>query len=118
MSTIQAAQKITDETRKYVDFVYATKGKTFIKIYITYSRSGQSASGAIWAYNDVDTYHDTATARGLGYSKKDSILGELLSGLQYHEAFKAEMPDYPIKDRGNGTELDKLTRAGYTVISM
>ena len=118
MSTIQAAQKITDETRKYVDFIYATKGNNFIKIYITYSRSGQSARGAIWAYNDVDTYHDIASARGCGYSKKDSILGELLSGLQYQDAFKAEMPDYPIRDRGNGTELDKLTNAGYTVISM
>ena len=118
MSTIQKAQKITDETRKYVDFIYATKGNNFIKIYITYSRSGQSARGAIWAYNDVDTYHDTATTSGCGYSKKDSILGELLSGLQYQAAFKDEMPDYPIKERGNGTELDKLTRAGWTVISM
>ena len=74
MSTIKEAQKITDETRKYVDFVYATKGKTFIKIYITYSRSGQSARGAIWAYNDVDTYHDTASAQGCGYSKKDKSI--------------------------------------------
>ena len=118
MSTIQAAQKITDKARESVDFVYATNEKTFIKIYITYSRSGQSARGAIWAYNDVDTYHDTASAQGCGYSKKDSILGELLSGLQYQAAFKDGMPDYPIKDRGNGTELDKLTNAGYTVISM
>ena len=118
MGTLQAAQKITDKTRKYVDFVHATNGKNFIKIYITYSRSGQSARGAIWAYNDVDTYHDIATARGCGYSKRDSILGELLSGLQYQEAFRAGMPDYPIGERGNGTELDKLTRAGYTVISM
>ena len=89
MSTIQAAQKITDKTRRYVDFVYATNGTTSIKIYITYSRSGQSAYGAIWAYNDVDTYHDIASARGCGYSKKDSILGELLSGLQYQVSIHA-----------------------------
>ena len=118
MSTIQAALKITDKTRAYVDFIHATNGATTIKIYITYSRSGQSASGAIWAYNNVGTYQDTATARGYGYSKKYSILGELLSGLQYQDDFKAEIPDYPIKERGNGTELDKLTRAGYTVVSM
>ena len=118
MSTIQAAQKITDKTRDYVDFIHATNGKTTIKIYITYSRSGQSARGAIWADNNVDTYYDTATALGCGYSKLDSILGKLLSGLQYQDAFKDEMPDFPIGERGNGTELDKLTRAGYTVISM
>ena len=116
--TRQAAQKITDKAREYVDFIFATNGTTCIKIYITYSRSGQSASGAIWAYTDVDIYHGTATARGCGYSKKGRILGELLSGLQYQDAFKAGMPDFPINERGNGTELDKLTSAGYTVISM
>lgn len=118
MTKLQRARKITDKARESVDFVHATNGKTFIKIYITYSKSGQLASGAIWAYNNLGTYHDTATARGCGYSKRDSILGELLSGLQYQDAFTAELPDFPIRDRGNGTELDKLARAGYTVISM
>ena len=114
----QAAQQINKKARDKKNTIDKTNGTTCIKIYITYRRSGQSASGAIWACTDVDIYHDTATARGCGYSKKDSILGELLSGLQYQDAFKAGMPDFPINERGDGSELDKLTRAGYTVISM
>ena len=118
ITNFQRAQKITDKAREYADFIHATNGTTFIKIYITYSRGGQSASGAILARNSLGSYYDTATARGCGYSKKDSILDDLLTALEEQEAFNNDLPEFPRSERGNGDELGKLIRAGYTIIEM